>query len=159
MMNLPSLPFTAPEEGCSNKPIPTKFWWSTQKYRDKREGSQIKYLSLPRKINSEVDVISRTESPTTSELVEFYEQPNDLLTVRLIKPTNTAVSDHPRVRERHQAKTAAEEGRQIQTSKTTHGHIDVPSRKRRVGRKRQPRKCEIKTCGFVYLGYSCFAQN
>ena len=41
--------------------------WSIQKHRDTRQGSQLKYLSPPRQINSKVDVLSGAKSPTTNE--------------------------------------------------------------------------------------------
>ena len=124
---------TVLEEGSSREPTSTKVSRSTKKHCDMRQGSQTKYLSPARKINSKIDVISGAESPATNEwhtskpeLVDFYKQLNDLLTVGSIKPSNTTVSDHPRVRETHQANTGAEGGRQRQTSETTHGHVEIP---------------------------------
>ena len=114
---------TVSEEGSSSESTSTKVSRST------------KYLSPARKINSKVDVISGAKSSATNEchtsepeVVDFYEQLNDLLTVGSISPSNRTFSDHPRVRERHQANTAVEGGRQRQTSETTHGHVEVPSR-------------------------------
>ena len=110
---------TVSKEGSSSELTSTKVSWSTHKHLDMRQGSRTKYLSLARKINSKVNVISGAESPATNEchtsepeLANFYEQPNDLLIVGSIRPSNTIVNDHPKVRERHQANNAVEGGRQ-----------------------------------------------
>ena len=98
---------------------------SIQKHRDVRQGSQTKYLSPPGQINH--DVISRARSPatnecrrTTLELVDFHKQLNDLRTVGSIRPTETAVSDHSRVVEKHQTKTSTKRERYRQTLEVTH---------------------------------------
>ena len=79
------------EEGRSNEPTPTKASRSTQKHRNTRQGSQKNYLSPPRQINSEVDVISGKKSRAINEChmtqakqAEFYKQLNDLLAVGFI---------------------------------------------------------------------------
>ena len=89
-----------------------------------RQENQTKYLSPSKKINSEVDVISGAELSVTneyhtfeSELAEFHEQLNELLTVGFIRPTNTTVSDHPRL-ERDTKTNTAQGQRQRQTSET-----------------------------------------
>ena len=71
---------------------------------------------------------------TELELAKFYERLNDLLTVEFIRPAKALVSDHSNAWQRHQANTSTEEGRQKQTTKATHVHARIPSRrmKRRV---------------------------